>query len=239
MERLQKVIANAGVTSRRKAEELIKEGVVKVNGVVVTELGTKVSGSDKVEVRGVALDKEEPVYFLFFKPKGVISSVSDEKGRAVVTDYFKGEPERIYPVGRLDWDTSGLLLMTNDGDFANAMMHPKHEIDKVYTAKVKGLADKINLRPLTLGVKIDGRITAPARYNIISVNPENDSSIVELRIHEGRNHQVKKMFEAVGLPVKTLKRDKFGDLDLTGLRIGEYRKLSKKEVSRLLNYKSV
>ncbi|MEG0373973.1 MAG: S4 domain-containing protein, partial [Enterococcus sp.] len=131
MERLQKVIAHAGIASRRKAEELISEGRVKVNGTIVTELGIKVSGKDQIEVDNVPINQEEPVYFMFYKPRGVISAVSDDKGRKVVTDYFVGITERIYPVGRLDYDTSGLLLLTNDGAFAQKLTHPKHEVDKV------------------------------------------------------------------------------------------------------------
>jgi 23S rRNA pseudouridine2605 synthase len=235
MERLQKVIAHAGIASRRKAETMITEGRVKVNGKVVKELGTQVGNQDMVEVDNVPIYQEEAVYFVFYKPKGVITSVSDDKGRKVVTDYFSHIKERIYPVGRLDWDTSGILILTNDGDFANKLTHPKHEVDKVYVAKVKGIANKENLRPLTHGVKIDGKKTAPARYEIISVDPVTSTSIVQITIHEGRNHQVKKMFQAVGLPVQKLKREQYGNLDLRGLRPGDYRSLSKKEVSSLLN----
>ena len=148
MERLQKVMAHAGVASRRKCEDLITQGVVTVNGKTVTELGYKVSTQDRIEVNGVPISKEAPVYYLFYKPRGVISAVSDDKGRPVVTDYFTDVPERIYPVGRLDYDTSGLLLLTNDGEFSQRLTHPKYELDKVYVAKVKGIADKYNLRPI-------------------------------------------------------------------------------------------
>jgi 23S rRNA pseudouridine2605 synthase len=144
-------------------------------------------------------------------------------------DYFKHMQERIYPVGRLDWDTSGVLIMTNDGDFANQMMHPKHEIEKVYLAKIQGLANKENLRPLTYGVKIDGQKTSPARYEIIHISADKKTSIVKLTIHEGCNHQVKKMFDTINLPVQKLKRECYGSLDLTGLKPGEYRELNKKE----------
>ncbi|SKA04953.1 23S rRNA pseudouridine2605 synthase [Pilibacter termitis] len=237
MERLQKIIAQAGIASRRKAEVLITEGRVSVNGEVVRELGVKVSNHDSVEVDGVPIYKEEPVYFLFFKPKGVITANSDDKGRKVVLDYFSHVKARIFPVGRLDWDTTGALILTNDGDFANKMTHPKHEIEKEYVAKVKGIATKENLKPLVYGVKIDGRKTAKARYEIISVDMAKGTSIVSLTIHEGRNHQVKKMFEAVGLPVQKLKRERIGNLTLKGLRHGEYRTLSKKEISQLLSGK--
>ncbi|MEQ9810781.1 pseudouridine synthase [Streptococcus jiangjianxini] len=233
--RINKYIAHAGVASRRKAEELIKKGLVTINGEKVTELATTVKSGDVVEVEGSPIYNEEKVYYLLNKPRGVISSVSDEKGRQTVVDLLPQVKERIYPVGRLDWDTSGLLLLTNDGDFTDKMIHPRNEIDKVYVARVKGLATKENLRPLTRGVVIDGKKTKPARYNIIKVEVDKNRSVVELVIHEGRNHQVKKMFEAVGLLVDKLSRTQFGTLDLTGLRPGESRRLNKKEVSQLHN----
>ncbi|GCF92784.1 pseudouridine synthase [Enterococcus florum] len=235
MERLQKVIAHAGIASRRKAETLITEGRVKVNGEAIRELGTKVSKKDVVEVDGLPIFQEEPVYYLFYKPRGVISAVTDDKNRKVVTDYFPGVSERIYPVGRLDYDTSGILLLTNDGDFSQRLAHPKHQVDKVYVAKVKGLADKKNLYPLTKGIMLDGKKTAPARYDILSTDKKTETSIVQLTIHEGRNHQVKNMLKAVGLPVQKLKRETYGDLTLQGLRPGEYRSLNSREINSLLH----
>jgi pseudouridine synthase len=235
MERLQKVIAHAGIASRRKAETYITEGRVKVNGTVIRELGTQVGPKDRVEVDGVPIYQEEPVYYIFYKPRGVISAVKDDKKRRVVVDYFTDVTERIYPVGRLDYDTSGLLLLTNDGNFSQKLTHPKHEVDKVYVAKVKGLADKKTLLPLTRGMRIEGKRLAPARFEILSTDFKAQTSIVQLTIHEGRNHQVKNMLQAVGLPVQKLKREKYGELTLAGLRPGEYRELSKKEVSQLLN----
>lgn len=231
--RINKYIAHAGVASRRKAEEFIKQGLVTVNGEIVRELATDIKAGDKVEVEGQPIYNEEKVYYLLNKPRGVISSVSDDKGRKTVVDLLPQVRERIYPVGRLDWDTSGLLLLTNDGDFSDEMVHPRNEIDKVYVARVKGLANKENLRPLTRGIIIDGKKTKPAVYEIIKVDPVKNRSVVQLIIHEGRNHQVKKMFEAVGLKVDKLSRTRFGNLDLTGLRPGEARRLNKKEVSRL------
>lgn len=233
--RINKYIAHAGVASRRKAEELIKKGLVTINGKTVTELGTTVKSGDRVEVEGSPIYNEEKVYYVLNKPRGTISSVSDEKGRQTVVDLLPQVIERIYPVGRLDWDTSGLLILTNDGDFTDKMIHPRNEIDKVYLARVKGIATKENLRPLTKGVSIDGKKTKPARYNILKVDVEKNRSVVELTIHEGRNHQVKKMFESVGLLVDKLSRTKFGTLDLTGLRPGESRRLNKKEISQLHN----
>src|SRR3954451_16737536 len=233
MERLQKVIARAGIASRRKSEELIKEGRVKVNGKVVTELGLKVSPSDKVEVDEIQIEKEEPVYFLLYKPRGVISSVSDEKGRKVVTDFFQHFKERIFPVGRLDYDTSGLLVLTNDGEFANLLMHPKSEIDKVYVAKVKGIPSKENLRKLEKGIRLEDGKTAPAKVKLLSADNKKQTAIVEIAIHEGRNRQVRRMFEAIGNEVLKLKRERYGFLTLNGLKAGEARELTPHEVKML------
>ena len=233
--RINKYIAHAGVASRRKAEELIKQGLVTLNGQMVTELATTVKSGDRVEVEGQPIYNEEKVYYLLNKPRGVISSVRDDKGRQTVVDLLPEVKERIYPVGRLDWDTSGLLILTNDGDFTDKMLHPRHEIDKVYVARVKGLASKDNLRPLTKGIVIDGKKTQPARYRIVKTDREKNRSVVELTIHEGRHHQVKKMFDAVGLMVDKLSRTRFGTLDLSGLNPGEARRLNKKEISQLYN----
>ncbi|PLS16395.1 pseudouridine synthase [Bacillus sp. M6-12] len=233
MERLQKVIAHSGLVSRRKAEELIAEGKVKVNGKIVRELGTKVGPNDKVEVNEIPLEKEAPVYYLLYKPRGVISAVADDKNRKVVTDFFPEIPERIYPVGRLDYDTSGLLIMTNDGEFANALMHPKHEVDKVYVAKVKGIPLRESLKKLDRGVKLEDGMTAPARTKVISVDKKKQTSIVEITIHEGRNRQVRRMFEAIGHPVLKLKRERYGFLTLQGLSVGDSRELTPHEVKQL------
>ena len=233
MERLQKVIAHAGITSRRKAEKLIVAGRVSVNGQIVKELGVQVSAKDRVEVDGVPIEQESPVYYMLYKPRGVISAVTDDKKRKVVLDFFTEVPERLYPIGRLDYDTSGLLLLTNDGDLSQKLMHPKHEVDKVYVAKVKGIADKKQLLPLSRGIRIEGKKTAPARFEILSTDAATQTSIVQLTIHEGRNHQVKNMLKAVGLPVQKLKREMYGSLTLAGLRPGEYRELTKKEVNEL------
>jgi len=233
MERLQKVIARAGIASRRKSEELIKEGRVKVNGKVVTELGLKVSPSDRVEVNEIQIEKEEPVYFLLYKPRGVISSVNDEKGRKVVTDFFPHLKERIYPVGRLDYDTSGLLVLTNDGEFANLLMHPKNEIDKVYVAKIKGIPLKENLRKLERGIRLEDGKTAPARVKLLTADNKKQTAIVEITIHEGRNRQVRRMFEAIGHEVVKLKRERYGFLTLNGLRAGDARELTPHEVKQL------
>jgi len=233
MERLQKVISHAGICSRRKAEELIQEGKVKVNGKVVKELGIKVVPSDKIEVNEIPIEREEPVYFLLYKPRGVISSVKDEKGRKVVTDFFPGIKERIYPVGRLDYDTSGLLLLTNDGEFANLLMHPSNELEKVYVAKIKGIPLREDLRKLERGVRLEDGKTAPARVRALSYDKKKQTTIVEIIIHEGRNRQVRRMFEFIGHEVIKLKRERYGFLTLNGLNAGEARELTRHEVKQL------
>jgi 23S rRNA pseudouridine2605 synthase len=233
MERLQKVIAHAGVASRRKAEELIVEGKVKVNGKVVKELGVKVGTNDKVEVNGIPLEREEPVYFLLYKPRGVISAVHDDKGRKVVTDFFPEVTARIYPIGRLDYDTSGLLLLTNDGDFANLMMHPKNEVEKVYVAKVKGVMFRETVKKLEKGIKLEDGMTAPAKVKVLSTDKKKNTSIVQITIHEGKNRQVRRMLEAVGHPVLKLKREMYAFLTLQGLNPGESRELTPHEVKQL------
>ena len=236
MERLQKVIAHAGIASRRKAEQLILDGKVVVNGKVVRELGVKVTDKDKVEVEGIPLQREKPVYFVLHKPKGYLSTVTDDLDRRTVLEFFEGYvSERVYPVGRLDYDTSGVLLLTNDGDFANKMMHPRGEIDKVYLARVKGIITAEALKPLARGVEIDGYKTKPASASIVSIDKKNQSSLVRLVIHEGRYHQVKKMFEAIGFPVKKLRRDQFGIIDVNGLAAGEFRPLTPHEVKTLFS----
>ncbi|MEK3853298.1 23S rRNA pseudouridine(2605) synthase RluB [Cytobacillus sp. FSL H8-0458] len=233
MERLQKVIAHAGVASRRKAEELMAEGRVRVNGKTVKELGVKVSPSDRIEVDGIPLEREEPVYFLLYKPRGVISAVSDDKGRKVVTDFFEGIKQRIYPVGRLDYDTSGILILTNDGEFANLLMHPKNEIEKVYVAKLKGIPSKEKMKSLQRGIVLEDGKTAPAKTKLLSMDKKKQTAIVEISIHEGRNRQVRRMFEAIGHPVLKLKRERYGFLTLQGLSAGDARELTAHEVKQL------
>ncbi len=234
MERLQKVIAHAGVASRRKAEQLIADGKVTVNGKVVTELGTKVTASDQIEVNGIPIEGEEKKYFIFYKPRGVISAVKDDKGRKVVTDFFPHVEERIYPVGRLDYDTSGLLLLSNDGEFTHVLTHPSYEIPKTYVAKVKGVLGKSQLGKLEQGVDLEDGRTAPAKVKVLSVDKRREHSIIELTIHEGKNRQVRRMFEAVGHRVMKLKREKFAFLHLHGLNAGEARELTPHEVKKLI-----
>ena len=232
MERLQKVIANSGVCSRRKAEELILAGKVKVDGKVVTELGLKVSEKSVVEVDGNLISKEEKEYYLLNKPRGVLTTTNDDKSRKTVIDLIDTD-KRIYPVGRLDYDTTGVLLLTNDGDFANMIMHPKNEIDKVYVAKVKGIVNGDAVHKLENGVIIDNSLVKASRVKVKKIDTKNNHSLVEITIHEGKNHQVKKMFEAVGYLVDKLKRERVAFLTTDNLNSGEYRKLSNKEVSKL------
>lgn len=241
LERLQKVIAQSGITSRRKAEKLIIEGKVKVNHEIVTELGTKVSKNDLVEVNDVPIEKEEPVYYLLYKPREVISSVKDDKARKIVTDYLPELTERIFPIGRLDYHTSGLLLLTNDGEFANLLMHPKHEIEKVYVAKIQGVPSKVELNKLIKGIKADGDLLKATKYNVLSVDRHRNTMIIELTLQEGRNRHIRRMMEGLGYPVTKLSREKYGILTLLGLKSGDFRALTPHEVKemRVLANKSV
>ncbi|WP_132743324.1 pseudouridine synthase [Scopulibacillus darangshiensis] len=233
MERIQKIIAQSGLTSRRKAEQMILDKRVKVNGQTVTELGTKVSAKDKVEVDGVPLDREEPVYFLLYKPTGVISSVKDDKDRKVVTDFLSEVKQRVFPVGRLDYDTSGAIILTNDGELANKLMHPKFQIDKEYVAKIKGIPDKRHLNILRKGVRLEDGVTSPAEVKIMSADRKKNTSIIHLTIHEGRNRQVRRMFKALGYDVVKLKRERYGFLNLKGMNPGDIRELKPHEVKQL------
>ena len=235
MERLQKVIAQAGIASRRKAEELITSGKVKVNGQVITELGTKVSEKDRIEVENKILEKEVKEYYLLNKPRGVVTTTQDDKDRKTVVDLIPTNA-RIYPVGRLDYDTTGLLILTNDGDFANILMHPKYNIEKVYMAKLKGIIKGEAINKLKDGVEIEpGVIVKGTRVKLKKTDPKSNTSMVQITINEGKNHQVKKMFEAVGFEVVKLKREKIAFFDLKDLQSGEYRKLTPKEVSKVFS----
>lgn len=229
-------MAHAGVASRRKSEELILQGKVKVNGQIVTELGMKVNDSDKIEVEGIPLVQEEKKYFMLYKPSGVISAVKDDKGRKVVTDFFPHVKERIYPIGRLDYDTSGLLLLSNDGEFTHLLTHPKFEVPKTYIAKVEGIPSKISLKQLAEGIILEDGKTAPSKVKLLSSNKKKGTSIIEIAIKEGRNRQVRRMFETIGHTVLKLKREKFGHLHLQGLNAGDFRELTPHEVKQLRVY---
>ncbi len=230
MERLQKFIAESGYCSRRKAEELIKSGKVAVNNITITELGTKVSFEDVVMIDGKTLEKQEKEYYLFNKPRGGVTTTSDDKKRKTVMDYFESE-NRLYPVGRLDYDTTGLLIITNDGDFANMLTHPKNNIEKVYIAKVTPVLKGEHIRTLKSGIVIDGVKCIPDRVKLKST--EKNTSMVEIIIHEGKNHEVKKMFESIGFEVLKLTRIKIGFLTVDKLLSGKYRKLKPKEIQQL------
>lgn len=235
MERLQKIIASSGYTSRRKAEELIKNGQVKVKGSVVRELGTKVNGTDTIEVEGNILERtEKKVYYMLNKPRGVISSVTDDLKRKTVVSLIDTDM-RIYPIGRLDYDTTGLILLTNDGELANMLMHPKNEVEKTYIAKIEGILSPSEFYGLKKGIEIEGRKVVPSHLKVRKQTEE--SSIVEISIIEGRNHIVKKIFESLGHPVSKLKRESYAFLSLGNLKSGEYRELSLKEVKRLYSLK--
>lgn len=234
MERLQKVLAQAGVASRRNCEEIIKDGRVRVNGVIVTELGTKVDpNTDEIEVDGKPIRRENHIYILFYKPTGVITSLHDPQGRKVVTDFLQGVQERVYPVGRLDYDTSGLLLLTNDGEFANKIAHPSYEMDKVYRAWVRGIPTPEQVKRLATGIELDDGMTAPGEARILEVDQAKKRAHLELTIHEGRNRQVRRMCEAIGHPVISLERIRLGTLTLEGLKKGAYRFLTRQEVEHI------
>ncbi len=237
MERLQKVIADAGITSRRKAEDLILKGKVRVNGQVIKELGTKVSGNDVVEVNGAIIHSDvTKKYYLLNKPRGVISSAHDDKNRPTVIDYIDTDV-RIYPVGRLDYDTTGLILLTNDGDLAHLLTHPANKIPKTYIAKIEGLLNKDDIDRLRNGIFIEGRKVLIENFKIKDKDFDHQTSLVELTIIEGRNHIVKKIFETLKHPVIRLSRIRLAFLEIGKLKSGEYRELSIKEVKKLYSLK--
>lgn len=233
MERLQKVIASYGYASRRKAEDLIRHGKVLVNGKVITELGTKVETNDIISIDGVIINKDvKHEYYLFNKPRQVISSVTDKEGRITVTDLINTDA-RIYPVGRLDYDTTGLIILTNDGDFANMLMHPSYEVEKTYVAKLNKILDKDDINKLKKGIVIDNRKVEIKRFKVRKKDNEKNTSIIELTIVEGRNHIVKRIFESMHIDVMKLSRVGYAFLTLDGLKSGEYRQLSIKEIKKL------
>lgn len=233
--RLQKVIADAGVASRRKAEELIRQGRVTVNGLVSTEMGLKVDpAKDHVKVDGRHLKPAAPkAYVILNKPKEVLTTLEGPgaKDRLTVQHLLRGIKQRVFPVGRLDYDTEGLLLLTNDGELAQRLLHPRYHVPKTYLVKVKGVLEDAHIRALETGVRISDGLTGPAHAKKVRKTEEN--SWIELTIYEGRTHQVKRMLEAVGHPVLKLKRLRFGPLTLGTLPIGQYRFLTDPEIHRL------
>lgn len=236
MERLQKYISECGIASRRKAEELILAGKVKVNGEVVKTLGTKVNSGDMVSVNGQILTNETKEYYLLNKPREVISSVSDDKHRKTVVDFINTD-KRIYPIGRLDYDTTGIILLTNDGELSNILTHPSRNIEKEYVAKIKGFLTKEETTKLCNGVLLNGIKTKPAYFKMKKYDKKTDTAYVRVIITEGRNHQVKDMFKSVGKDVLKLTRERYAFLDLGNLKSGEYRKLTIKEVKMLYSLK--
>ena len=232
MVRLQKQIADLGYCSRRKAEELIINGKVFVNNVKVTELGTKVNESDEIRIDNDILVRQEKEYYMFNKPREVISTTSDDKGRKTILDYFD-TTSRIYPIGRLDYDTTGLILLTNDGEFANAMMKPNNKIQKVYLAKINGILNKDQIIEIKKGIVIDNHRCIPDKIKVKSFDYKTNTSFIELTIHEGKNHEVRRIFEHFHLDVLKLKRISYGSLSLGNLQSGKYRKLNIKEVQTL------
>ena len=232
--RLNKYIAQSGIASRRKADELTINGNVKVNGRVMKELGYDVLPDDTVEVNGRVISADEKkVYIALNKPKGFVTTMSDDKDRLTVADLVSDIPERIFPVGRLDYNTTGLLIMTNDGDLANKLSHPRHHVEKTYRAKVSGVLSGKRMSALRKGVDIGGFVTSPAKVTIVKQTEK--SAIATITIHEGKNRQVRKMFKAIGCPVQELTRIAIGDIQLARLKEGTYRKLTRQEIDYLKN----
>ena len=230
LERLQKVLAKAGIASRRGAEELIRQGKVRVDGRVVTEMGIKVDPeTQNIQCNGITLtSQEKKVYLLLHKPTGYLSTVDDPQGRPIVTDLLKNIKERVYPVGRLDLDTEGALLLTNDGELAQKILHPSHEVNKTYVARVKGVPGRKKLDTLSKGIELEGRKTWPASIKVMKT--EVQSAVIKITIHEGRKRQIRKMFDAIGHPVLGLKRIAYGKLKLGELRPGKYRFLTPADI---------
>ena len=230
--RLNKYIAAAGVCSRRKADELIANGNVRINGAVMKEMGYDVADSDTVQVNGRTISAaSKKVYVAVNKPLGYITSMDDDRSRATVAELVADIPERLFPVGRLDYNTTGLLIMTNDGDLTYTLTHPKHEVWKTYIATVSGVISDNRIARLRKGVDIGGFVTSPAKVRVIKQMPRH--AVVEISIHEGKNRQIRKMFAAVGNKVQELERVSIGDIRLGRLMSGHYRKLTREEIEYL------
>lgn len=233
VERLQKLIAQYGYTSRRKAEDLIRKKKVMVNGKIITELGTKVDSNDVISIDGIIINKDiKHEYYILNKPRSVVSSVEDNRGRITVVDLINTDA-RIYPIGRLDYDTTGLILLTNDGDFANTLMHPKFQIEKTYIAKINKILDKDEIHQIKKGILIDNRKVEVRKLKIKNINKEKNTMILELTIIEGRNHIVKRLFNELNIEVLKLSRIGYGFLDIKDLKSGEYRTLTIKEIKKM------
>lgn len=233
-ERLQKIIRDAGFTSRREAEQWILDGRIQVNGEIITNLGSKADeGKDEILIDGRPLRTEKKVYFLFFKPRGVVTTLKDPQKRKTIQEFFKQIPERVFPVGRLDLDTEGILLVTNDGDLMQGLLHPSREIDKTYEAWVEGIPDLDAIQKLKKGILLSDGKTAPAKIRILKTEKDKGCSYVQLIIHEGKNRQVRRMLGAVGHPVISLRRTCFANLTLEDIEAGEYRSITEVELKKL------
>lgn len=234
LERLQKILAQAGVASRREAEKFIVSGRVKINGHTAKELGVKADiNCDKISVDGSLIHVDKKAYYMFYKPRGVVTTLRDPEGRKCLSDFVKNLPERVFPVGRLDYNTEGLLLLTNDGDLAQVLTHPSHQVSKMYLVKAVGIIPDIKLDKLRMGVELEDGITAPAIVNLRSYDHEKQLTYFDITIHEGRNRQIRRMCDAIGFPVRDLKRVKMGPLSLAGLGKGKIRKLEDAEIEIL------
>ena len=230
--RINKYLASAGLGSRRKVEELVVSGKIKVNSVIITNLATEIGVNDIVEYEGKRImPASNRVYIMLNKPKCYITSLSDEKDRRIVTDLLKGCNEKVFPVGRLDYNTQGLLLLTNDGDWANSIIHPSSHINKTYEVHTKYVLKDKQLNQIRNGIMIDGRRTLPAK--IVYVGTAEDRNVYHLTIFEGRNREIRKMFEILGLKIYALKRISIGFLELADLQEGKYRYLSKSEINKV------
>lgn len=232
MERLQKVIANSGYCSRRKAETLISAGQVSVNGNIITELGTKVTGKEEIIVEGTYIKREENVYFLLYKPTGYVSTTNDEHGRRTVLDLIDTE-KRVYPIGRLDYDTSGVLLLTNDGELTNKLINPRSKVEKEYIVKMKGFLRKEESLKLARGIFLNGKMTKRAIIKDVTYIKASEATEATIIITEGKNHQVRNMFAAVGHEVTKLRRVRFGNMTVDKMKTGESRQLKPYELKVL------
>lgn len=238
MERLQKILANANIASRRKSEEMILEGRVSVNGEIVKTLGFKVAKNDEILVDGKVINQSQKVYYLLNKPTGYLSTANDDKGRKTVIDLLKehDKDKRVYPVGRLDYDSAGLILLTNDGDLTYRLTHPKHEIEKEYLVRVKGIVIRKEVVQLRKGLKIDGVLMRPKFVRLIELDKSNQSSLLAIVLTEGRNREIRKLFEALNHEVKNLTRVRYDFLTLAGVERGAYRELKIHEVKQLYGH---
>lgn len=234
MERLQKILQQAGIASRRKSEEMIQAGRVQVNGKTVTTLGTKADFSDEITVDGNKIKRENLVYYVLYKPEGYVSTIHDQFNRLTVMDLITVK-ERIFPVGRLDYNTSGVLILTNDGQFSNAMIHPTYKIEKEYSVKISGLLRKETSKSFAKGIDLGDFHSQPARISNVKYDESKEHTFLNITITEGKYHQVKRMFEKFGHEVIKLKRERFGCITLKGMNRGDYRVLKIHEMKKLRN----